>query len=113
MNLIAEYQQSLIYAAYSVNVNIYGMNLIAEYQQSLIDAAYSVNVNIYGMNLIAEYDHLWLMRFIPWVYNNGISCIDLYNAIYSVNIYINGISCINQRCSFHCNNIFFFISKCT
>ena len=114
MNLIAEYQQSLIDAAYSVNVDIYGMNLIAEYQQSLIDAAYSVNVNIYGMNLIAEYDHLWLMRFIPWAYNNGISCInhiliDLYNGIYSVNIYINGISCINQRCSFHCNNIFFYI----
>ena len=50
----------------------YGINHIAEYQQSLIDAAYSVNLYIYGMNLIAEYDHLWLMRFIPWGYNNVI-----------------------------------------
>ena len=83
MNLIAEYQQSLIDAAYSVNVNIYGMNLIAEYQQSLIDAAYSVNVNIYGMNLIAEYDHLWLMRFIPWAYNNLIDLIDLILYVHS------------------------------
>ena len=46
INHIAEHQQSLIDAAYSVNGNIYGMNLIAEYQQSLIDAAYSVIVNI-------------------------------------------------------------------
>ena len=40
--VIAEYEQPLIDAAYSVNVSIYGINPIAEFDQYMIDAAYSV-----------------------------------------------------------------------
>ena len=42
INHIAEYELSLIDAAYSVNVYIYGMNPIVEIDQYMIDAAYSV-----------------------------------------------------------------------
>ena len=40
--VIAKYEQSLIDAAYSVNVSIYGINPIAEFGRYMIDAAYSV-----------------------------------------------------------------------
>ena len=40
--VIAEYEQSLIDAAYSVNVSIYGINPNAEFDQYMNDAAYSV-----------------------------------------------------------------------
>ena len=39
-----EYEQSLIDAAYSVNEYIYGINLIAENDQSMTDAVYSVAI---------------------------------------------------------------------
>ena len=57
---LAEYGESMADAGKLMQLIplrfFYGINRIGEYEQSLIDAAYSVNVYIYGMNLIAEYD---------------------------------------------------------
>ena len=56
----------------------YGINCInADYEQSLIDAAYSLNVYIYGMILIAEYDQSMTDAvYSVDTYNNGLSCIN-------------------------------------